>query len=449
MDQKKYLRDLQKKKIQRIQLYVQDNPPLPEDTGSNELASVYKLKQEMLQEAFDEFTVIQNKIRLSLDITNEDEVRQFEESLFETQDMYIEVRAKLEAYRLLIATAQANEHSFMERLTQELQNSTVTEKNFSLTPFLQPLKIPTFDGQYTEWSSFNDTFTSAVIKNRSLSNSQKLQHLKESLKGEAAQIIRHISVTDANFDLAWELLTKRFDKKNYIVQSLIKSFMTQPKCQGTSVQIRNLHSTSQEVLLSLKALGPLHELRDPWLIYVLCDKLDQETLQLWADKLTTLNEPNVHDLLDVIETRSEALEIFPISDVHLVTKSSSEDITKSNKKTSNNSYTDSCMYCTNGKHSLVNCFDFRDTSIDARNKFVSDNNLCSNCLWSEHDTEGCRSLSRCTICHNKHNTLLHTESTTSKESSSFWSTTSPTPSESSDTTASSSTTDCCFSQPPL
>lgn len=72
-----------------------------------------------------------------------------------------------------------------------------------------------------------------IQKCANLCNSQNLQYLKEALKGEAAQIICHITVADVNFEVAWELLTKRYDKKNYIVQSLVKTFVNQPKSQGT------------------------------------------------------------------------------------------------------------------------------------------------------------------------------------------------------------------------
>lgn len=116
---------------------------------------------------------------------------------------------------------------------------------------LKPLKIPEFGGDYTAWRSFCDIFTSAVHNHQQLSNVQKLHHLKESLIGEAAALIKHITITDANYSSAWELLNNRYDKKNHIVQSLLKTFIDQPKSnQLSAAHLRKIISTSNEVIQS-------------------------------------------------------------------------------------------------------------------------------------------------------------------------------------------------------
>ncbi|KAG8196287.1 hypothetical protein JTE90_023840 [Oedothorax gibbosus] len=50
-----------------------------------------------------------------------------------------------------------------------------------------------------------------------------------------------------------------------------------------------------------------------------------------------------------------------------------------------------------------------------RQTFVKENRLCNNCL-KNHKLVNCSSKFTCRVCHKKHNTLLHFESTNSADS---------------------------------
>jgi len=71
---------------------------------------------------------------------------------------------------------------------------------------LPRINLPEFDGSYEHWLEFHDTFHAIVHNNASISQTQKFYYLKSSLKGVAAEVIRAIDVSDANYQTAWQLL---------------------------------------------------------------------------------------------------------------------------------------------------------------------------------------------------------------------------------------------------
>ena len=67
---------------------------------------------------------------------------------------------------------------------------------------LPKLNVPTFSGEFSNWLSFKDLFQASVIKVDGLSNGENLQLLKFHVCGEAAELIKTIQTTDANFEIA-------------------------------------------------------------------------------------------------------------------------------------------------------------------------------------------------------------------------------------------------------
>lgn len=119
-----------------------------------------------------------------------------------------------------------------------------------------------------------------------------MQYLKSLLKEEALQLVRHLQVTDVNYYIAWTKLITRYDKKDHIVQQLIKKFIDQPMTsEANFTNLRSLNNNSDEIIRSLSSLQV--DDRDPWIVHILTNKLDPETRQIWATK--------------VIETKSSKL----------------------------------------------------------------------------------------------------------------------------------------------
>lgn len=74
-----------------------------------------------------------------------------------------------------------------------------------------------------------------------------------------------------------------------------------------------------------------------------------------------------------------------------------------------------CTACGIKQHPLFKCDKFRQLDISKRIEIVRKARLCYNCMRS-HVGKTCK-YTNCTICHKRHNTLLHLERKTNAEGS--------------------------------
>lgn len=93
---------------------------------------------------------------------------------------------------------------------------------------LPRITIPAFKADSTKWESFRDSFEALVANNDALSKSQKLYFLKQFIDGKAAELIRHIKVSDSNYDGAWTTLKDEFDSSRSLIHAHIHAFASLP-----------------------------------------------------------------------------------------------------------------------------------------------------------------------------------------------------------------------------
>ena len=76
-----------------------------------------------------------------------------------------------------------------------------------------------------------------------------------------------------------------------------------------------------------------------------------------------------------------------------------------------------CVFCKEWGHKIFRCDKFRLLDVKLREEFVKSNNLCLNCLNQGHFVSNCKVNLTCSVCHRKHNTLLHRNSEKEKNES--------------------------------
>lgn len=416
----------------------------------------YKIRLEALEVSYKEF----NKYHEEVTLLQADSTELSEEDLNAHAALFIQME------------------EMVFQLKEDLRNALSTLSNkitaSNAPPFdtasvnqtevrLPPITIAPFSGDYNEWTAFHDMFLCTVHNNASLQKVQKLQYLKSLLKDEAIQLLRHIPITANNYEVAWEKLKSRYDKKNQIIHQLIKKFMDQPVIQHTNFQkLRQLTNTSDEIIRSLESLET--DGRDPWIIFILLNKLDPETRQLWASKVIETNKSTLTDFFTFLENRCDAVETFSNStdqkqnfskpQVNLRVHHSKIQSTKSNKGSSksatkstieqssltevrrpqlscqsssfsNQPSTSSsssratifhpnhssgpgvCSLCNDGHHYLFQCKKFREWEVKSRREFVREHNYCFNCLFKNHSVKDCPCSFSCQVCKKRHHTLVH------------------------------------------
>ncbi|XP_055604343.1 uncharacterized protein LOC129752593 [Uranotaenia lowii] len=282
--------------------------------------------------------------------------------------------------------------------------------------------LPTFTGEYSEWSSFFDLFLSAVDKNENLSKAQKLFYLKTYTSGKAAAVIKHVRVEDSAYDGALEALKRRFDRKDLIVAHHVQRFIEIPSFTvATGLLLRRLHDTADDVTRALAALR--REERDCWLIHLLLMKVDVETRQHWIDRTAIFEFPaSVEEFLGFIDQRAYALETAHNSSFrsggapHRPSgnpphRPSSGRFDRSQQRSQSFISTGigasaKCNVCQQKPHYLLFCQKFRSMSSAERLQTVHRMDLCTNCLRVKHGVATC-DAGRCRKCNEAHHTLLH------------------------------------------
>jgi len=208
---------------------------------------------------------------------------------------YESVQAEIE---LLDASEESNRINFEEafyalaaRMRELLSPGSIPSRAATGSPSSEPdlprssahirlpkLELPTFTGKYDEWSPFFDAFQSIIHTNVSITAVQKLQYLKGCLKGDASKVISSLEISALNYEVAWNLLKKRYDNKRIIVQAHVRAIMELPcMSKENAIELRQIADGAMRHVHALNALGRPTSQWDDLLICILIDKLDART----------------------------------------------------------------------------------------------------------------------------------------------------------------------------
>ncbi|KAJ8909967.1 hypothetical protein NQ315_005974 [Exocentrus adspersus] len=368
-----------------------------------------KLKRRLsnLNPIIHEFNAVQEKIEL---LTNDSETEQSERDNFESD--YYGICSNIE--EILERSNQGHELSSdanssrqPAQVVQAVQQSSVSD-------------VDIFTGDYSKWVQFRDCFQAVVGRNATLSGVQKLFHLRKSLSPEVLKNIQSLALTDANYEVAWNILVKRYEKGKRIVETHIREILDFPcLIRESASDLRNFYNTINNSLLSLRNLGKPVDQWDEILVPIIVDKLDSKTKReyeaCYIEEInrtpTDISSPTVISVLSKIEHKCELLENLEkrkqeaIKPTFKTTRSDNKYSSSSNHlNTSAN--TISCYFC-KGEHTIYKCPEFLKLSVPDRIDEIKKRKFCLNCL-RPHDApqEHCMST-KCRKCKRLHNTLLH------------------------------------------
>lgn len=371
----KQKRGLFKRKVTSFQKIVES---ISSD-NINEFIEELQLRTKNLEVAFADFENIQDNIEMLDESSVEFEYRESIESIY---------------YK---AMSSANKW-----LASQTVNTVKSETSFqtnSLNPIvnLPPLNIPNFSGKYDEYLQFKDSFNALIESNQELSKVQKFYYLKSALKGEAADIILNLTITETNYDIAWQLITDRYENKRIIINTHIKALIDYPIIQKESATcLRNLINNFNRNYGALIKLDPILASSNTILVYLVTSKLDFNTKKSWESNSSAGDIPNIKNLITFIQNRCHVLEtLYP----------NSQKYTDKVKSIANVSISFSCPLCKE-KHFIYSCNKFKALDVKERFNKIKEFKLCTNCLRNNHTTGDCQA-SGCKICHKNHNTLLH------------------------------------------
>ena len=205
-------RDLLKRKILRVFNYLQ--------TGENLTKSLFQVEKERVRAWSKEIETLNSKIydayvKADIDLTRsgylEDE---------EAESSYqLEVNRKLDEGEYSFTQTNFS-HSHSKNVGKEGDSSIFNIPSYILPPRLQ---CPKFSGRMCnrfEFKNFLAQFYNCVSSVSS--DKAKLSLLKSYLTGYAAQLLFHLTLQEANYEVAIKLLTEEFLDIPLIVDEIFK-----------------------------------------------------------------------------------------------------------------------------------------------------------------------------------------------------------------------------------
>lgn len=277
---------------------------------------------------------------------------------------------------------------------------------------LDKVQLTTFSGEYTEWITFRDQFTDLVHNNKKLTPITKFFQLRSHLKGLALDCINGFKLTAADYEAAWFVLKKRYDRPDKIIDEYLRKFLEMPRMNHPNpVSLLNMINTTNQMIRVLPVLGVDVKTWDVMIKYNLKAKLDQTTCLKWLDQVKLRQDVPLTEMLEFLEV--EAGESVGHSrDIH-VRQFNSKQRNKKGRSAATMTISagdgeqkaSKCVHCKGIAHPLYLCPTFMALPVSERIKRARAYQLCYRCLRKHDKQSDCR-FSPCPVCQKEHNSIL-------------------------------------------
>ena len=266
--------------------------------------------------------------------------------------------------------------------------------------------LPKFEGDYYKWISFRDLFTAIVIKNKCLTDAERMQMLKTNLSGEAENLIRDLTIADINFDCAWRRLIDRYDNNRVVVQKYLQNLINQAPGKHDAKSVKKLLDITDQTLLALGNMGRPVKTWDDWIVIILTQKLSEECRKDWERSVGDSQElPTWDQLKKFLENQYRMLERLDGGKKRVENKPG--DTTKKVVSSYQSTVSENkCAVC-NEKHHLFKCDKWKKLNVKERWEVAKKKRLCFSCLKSHPAKQKCDKQKPCKKCEKQHSTWLH------------------------------------------
>ena len=230
-----------------------------------------------------------------------------------------------------------------------------------MTPKLPKLVLQKFNGEITKFRTFWDRFDSSVNKNPNISPIDKFNYLQGLLEGPAARVIQGLPLTEANYNVALNLLEERFRNTQHIISMHMDELLQLPTCSGNKpAELRLICDNVGVNVRGLESLGVTSDKYGSFLIPIIMSKLPPD-VRLQIARVT------------------HTMGAFFAGD-------------------QNGGYI-RCVFC-DAEHFSASCEKIKDPQ--ARKNILKRQGCCFLCLRKGHRINQCTSNRRCRKCPGKH-----------------------------------------------
>ncbi|XP_055589611.1 uncharacterized protein LOC129741843 [Uranotaenia lowii] len=272
---------------------------------------------------------------------------------------------------------------------------------------LPEIRLPSFGGKLRDWVSFRDSFQSLIHNNEQLAPMEKFTYLRSALSGDALKEILSIELSDANYIIAWDILTERYENKKLIVKAYLDGLFSLESIRKEGYEsINYLITEFEKNLMMLQKVG---EDTDGWstiLAHMLYTRLDSVTLRNWETHHNSTEVPKYEDMRKFLRNYCSVLQSVapakePRSNIADHKQPRGQSVCHTAFKSPNR-----CPFCTEPWHSPFHCQRFLRMKIAERLEAANRSRVCRNCLQLGHFASNCN-RSSCRLCQQRHHTMLH------------------------------------------
>lgn len=262
--------------------------------GKDNKAS-YQAHYERLSVVESEFKALQQRIRIFNVKAKEKKLK-------------IEAVQAYTCFTEMITIARSKYQAIQSSLpTKPPDDLSMVANRFQNLPRIQ---VPLFSGNLEDWSQFYSLFKSLVGENKLLTDIEKFQYLRSSLRADALAVISDYQLSPENYNLALTALVNRYQNKRRL-GNMYLSKITQFKANKDSSypslkRFLNTHVSNFNALKSLEFPDPFDFIR----LHLSLENLDSETHRAFENKYSGEEIPTYQNLIDFVTARSRVAEIM-------------------------------------------------------------------------------------------------------------------------------------------
>ena len=296
-----------------------------------------------------------------------------------------------------------------------------TDANIRYTGIRLPkMELKTFDGNVRRWHEFWESFEHGVHNNASLHDHQKLQYLKNCLRGAAFVTISDLDMKGDHYDVAVRLLKERYGHKTVLRKSHLDGLESLPAVSN-SYDLQKLKRFYDELECHVKALAAIGVQSVEYATTMVPKIISKLPMEIRI-KLTEGQEENedlpVNELLEGLR---RAIKVMEKCGVQMKTplehsrqferkqqKASppfpSKPMMSSGATLTSTERKDKCEFCL-GRHQATACTKYK--SVKDREMVLRKYNRCYGCLKRGHMLKQCNSAKVCKKCNkDKHHETI-------------------------------------------
>ena len=400
------------------------------DSGNTQLSSAIASLKQAEEDRFIAWQLVE-RILASINLEEEDteELRDKQEALkraskrLEEKSEKVELKQKKAGIHMEERLDAVERHelqamkvnSMLRKVAKKLSgdeptfNKDVTTRHTGIR--LPKMELKTFDGNVRRWHEFWECFEHGVHNNGLLPDHQKLQYLKNCLKGAAFVTISDLDMKGDHYHAAVQLLKERYGHKNVLRKSHFDGLESLPMISHT-YDVQKLKRFYDELECHIKALAAIDVKPEEYATTMIPKVISKLPVDIRI-KLTEGQDENEDlSVVELLEGLRKSIKVMEKCGVHMKTPSEhGKTLQQKSQKPSFNSPSrplmssgatltstekrDKCEFCL-GQHKATACSKY-ETAKD-REIVLKKYNRCFGCLKKGHMLRQCRNSKVCKKC---------------------------------------------------